>query len=86
MFKSTNLKKVALPALILFIISFVYPVISKHLGAYDIGVQLVTCIISEFFAYLFAYWLTINKGKPDSHIWIHYAIWYLIIICSFMNV
>ena len=83
MFKSTNLKKVALPALILFLLTFAYPIISKHLGTYDVGVQLVTCLLSEFFAYLFTYWLTISKGKPDSHIWIHYAIWYLMFINTY---
>lgn len=77
MFSSENLRRVALPALALFLINYVCTILFDPYP-FDWGSHIVYQAIVQFVALLSCHFLVLNKGKEQSHVWINYIVWMVI--------
>lgn len=80
MFSHETSSRVAIPALVLAIITYLTQLLCgyQNISSYDLAVYLVAVVIFEFFALLTCYGFVIIKGKDQRHVWANYIIWILI--------
>lgn len=77
MFSPETGSRVAVPALVLAIITYLTQLICGYhnISVYELAVYLVAVVIVEFFALLTCYPLVIARGKDQRHVWANYIIW-----------
>ena len=79
MFKSETLSQVAIPAAVLFGVTFIVALLFN--SYFEVLPQIIACLIYELFALITCYYLVIRKNKSRKHIWANYIIWTL--FCNF---
>lgn len=77
MFSSENLRRVALPALALFIVNLICTLLFDPY-TFDLGSHLVYQAIVQLFALMSCHFLVLQKGKEQNHVWINYIVWMFI--------
>lgn len=73
MFSSNNLRRVAIPALVLFLVNLV--VCYFTVWMFDWGSHFIYQLIVQFFAYATCFYFVLWKGKSQNHVWINYIVW-----------
>lgn len=76
MFSSDNLRRVALPALALFIVNYICCVVFD--SYFDWPSHIVYQAIVQFFALMSCHFLVFRRGKEQNHVWINYIVWMFI--------
>ena len=83
MFKKEYFRRIAIPAIILFVSLVSFHCYSnpsfRTTPSFVLGSNCVSAFIAEIFAYITCWGFVLRRGKSDGHIWINYIIWFLIL-------